>query len=207
MHQVIERIKAQFSSIYLTLVSVIQASVLSYLMVRADGLLDALTARTGLQLVTTFLLVISSWNEYVMGSSTFRWIPNLADAYLPFLIGASEFLMVRSLGRAGASWYAWLAMFIALGLLAFLHQYRAARRLPDNDSVMAALGRWPLATELLMAGTLALAVVVGIIDASLPPASVGRAVVAATVLASTLAYTVRTILYWRRVTRHVPARD
>jgi len=206
MNEVIERVKVQFSTIYLTLVSVIQASVLSYLMVRADGLLDALSVRSGLQLVTTFLVVVSSWNEYVMGSSTFRWIPNLLDSFLPFLLGASEFLMVRSLARAGASWYFWLAVFCLVGFVAFLHQYRTARHLPDNDPVLAALGRWPRASEALLVATAAFAVLAGVIDNALPRDSAGRNLVAAAAVVATLAYYIRTVLYWRRITQYVPAR-
>lgn len=207
MNDVIERIKAQFSTVYLTLISVIQASVLSYLMVCADGLLGSITLRTGLLLVTTFLIVVSCWNEYVMGSTTFRWVPTLVDSFLPFLIGASEFLMVRSLSRNGAAWYFFLAAFCVFGYLAFFNQYRAARRLPDNDVVFAALGQWTLASEILMLAVAVFSIVVGVIDGGLPLSSPARALLAVATLGATVVYFIRTAFYWRRITRHVQLRQ
>ncbi len=205
MDEVIERIKAQFSTIYLTLISVIQASVLSYAMVCTDGLLHGLTARTAILLTTTFLVIVMSWNEYVMGSTTFRWVPTLVDSFLPFLVGASEFLMVRSLVRDGAGWYFWLAAFCFLGWGAFVNQYREARRLSDNRAVIAALGRWTLSTEILLLIISGLAVGAGVIDSSLPVGSPTRTLLAVAALAGTFAYLIRTVFYWRRITRHMPA--
>ncbi len=206
MDEVIERIKAQFSTIYLTLISVIQASVLSYAMVCTDGLLHGLTARTAILLTTTFLVIVMNWNEYVMGSTTFRWVPTVVDSFLPFLIGASEFLMVRSLTRDGAGWYFWLAAFCLLGCAGFINQYRKARRLPDNDAVFAALGRWTLSSEIMMLIICGLALAIGVIDSSLPVNSPTRTSLAVAALAGTIAYLVRTVFYWRRITRHMPAK-
>jgi hypothetical protein len=203
--EVIDRIKGQFSTVYLTLISVIQASVLSYLMVCADGLLGRISPRCAFLMATTFLVIVSVWNEYVMGSTTFRWVPTLVDSFLPFLLGATEFLMVRSLTRDGATWYFWFAGFCFLGWAAFANQYRAARRLPDNDAVFAALGCWTLASEVLLLVVVVLAAAAGVIDHALSPDSPARPVLAAGALAATLAYFVRTALYWKRVTRHAPA--
>jgi hypothetical protein len=203
--EVIERIKAQFSTIYLTLISVIQASVLSYAMVCTDGLLHGLTARTAILLTTTFLIIVLNWNEYVMGSTTFRWVPTVVDSFLPFLIGASEFLMVRSLVRDGVGWYFWLAAFCLLGCMAFINQYRQARRLPENAAVFVALGRWTRSTEILLLAISVFAVAMGFIDISLPGCSPIRTLLAVAALAGTVAYLVRTVFYWRRITRHVPA--
>jgi hypothetical protein len=206
VNDVIERIKSQFSSVYLTLISVIQASVLSYLMVCADGLLARLTARSAVLLVTTFLVIVSSWNEYVMGSTTFRWVPTVIDSFLPFLLGASEFLMVRALGRSSSAWYLWLAAFCLFGYVAFVNQYRSARRLTDNDVLFAALGRWTTVSEGLLILTAALSAGFGILDSRLSASSPARTVLASAALGAMVVYFIRTVLYWRRITRHVPGR-
>jgi hypothetical protein len=88
----------------------------------------------------------------------------------------------------------------------FVNQHRAARRMPENGAAFAALGRWTLAIEALLLVVVVLAPAAGVADRTQLPDPLARPVLAAAAPAANLAYFVRSVLYWRRITRRAPAR-
>jgi hypothetical protein len=196
MDEVRERVKAQFASVYLTLMSVIQASVLGYLFVQADESLAHLQLRSAILLLLSFVVAGLVWHEYVMGTCTFRWIPRLPDAFLPLVLGAAQFLMARSIAVRSAAWFFALAAALGAASLAFAYQYAVARRLRENDAVFEALGAWTAVTQLLVAGGAVLALLAGWLDVRMDGASPLPALLVSVV---PLGYVVRSALYWRRI--------
>ena len=84
---IIDRLKKSYPSVYLTLVSIIQATVFGYFVISFVDHLNDLTLLNILLSISTFLLIALIWNEYVIGSTSFIGIPKLQDAFLPFFVG------------------------------------------------------------------------------------------------------------------------
>jgi hypothetical protein len=198
-------VKAQFAAIYLTLISVIQGSVLGYLFVQADLVLPELRPRSVVLLIDSFIVVGVVWHEYVMGSATFRWIPRLPDAFLPMLIGLCQYFMARSIALQSPSWFFGLCALCVVGFLAFLNQYRAARLEPENNAVFAALGPGPRVTLYLVLGGAVIAALSGVLDMVVDG---GRGQSCATACLASLVpagYLTRSSWYWARMFPKQPA--
>jgi len=145
---IIEQIKESFSSVYLTLISIIQASVLGYFIFILGAQWKSLSSINLIISITTFLMLVTIWNEYMMGSTTFRWIPRLRDSFLPFAIGISEFLVVHHIISDVSLWCFSLALFCFVGYLAYLNMFHSARLYSENTSIFERLGRLPKVTEI-----------------------------------------------------------
>ena len=134
------RFKEQFTTVYLTLVSIIQASVMGYIMTYLHDPPGQLTLWTSGRLLGSFLFVVGLWYANTCGAIAFRWVPGLADAVIPFALGAFELLAVRSAG----SLFWWCMCNAGFGLvaaLAYVNQYRCAARNPENTPVLNRLTR------------------------------------------------------------------
>lgn len=122
---------------YLTLISMVQGVV--------TGFLGAnLPSRVGFNVesilfITTFLMIVLMWNEYVMGVATLRWIPNLLDALIPFAFCISEIFLCNGI-KTPVLWFLGAAIFGFVLFLAFLNMYGAARRYEINQGMMKRLG-------------------------------------------------------------------
>jgi hypothetical protein len=134
------RFREQFTPVYLTLISIIQASVLGYIMLYLHDPRAQLTLWTSARLLGSFLFLVGTWYGYACGAIAFRWVPGLADAAIPFALGAFEFLAVRSAGSV-FWWCMCNAGFALTGALSYLNQYRCAARYPENASVLGRLSR------------------------------------------------------------------
>ena len=134
------RFKEQFTPVYLTLISIIQASVLGYIMLYLHDPRAQLTLWTSARLLGSFLYIVAIWYSYACGAIAFRWVPGLADAAIPFALGAFEFLAVRSAGSL-FWWCMCNAGFAFTGALSYVNQYRCAVRHPENASVLRRLSR------------------------------------------------------------------
>ena len=148
IENIVEQIKQSFSSVYLTLISIIQASVLGYLVFIFGSQRESLSSISIIVSVTTFLMLVTTWNEYMMGSTVFRWIPRLRDSFLPFLIGISEFLVVHHTISDVSLWCYSMALFCFVGYLAYLNMHHSARLYPENTPIFERLGRLPMVTEI-----------------------------------------------------------
>ena len=137
-------------SYYMTLISIIQATSLGYLLVSFTSQYNKETL-VSLQTITsiiTFFLIIVVWNEYMMGSATIRWIPSLWDSIIPFFLGICQFLLVFSAGKANSVWL-WYLSFCLLSIIsfyAFLNMYQGAIKLRKynniNEVVLKKIGKW-----------------------------------------------------------------
>ena len=143
----IDEIKKTFSSVYLTLISIIQASLLGYFLFTFGGYFSDFTVVQWIVTFTTFLMIVTTWNEYMMGSMVFSWIPRLRDSLLPFSIGITELFVIRFITDEIYKWYIAITAFCFVGLLAFKNMYDNARRYPENNNpVLNSLDNWPKIT-------------------------------------------------------------
>ena len=144
---IIEQIKASFSSVYLTLISIIQACVLGYWMFLVSTHFIVLSPITIILLFIAFLMIITTWNEYMMGTTAFMWIPRLEDSFIPFMIGISEFFVVHNIFSNMSLWCYSMALFSFVGYLAYLNMYHSARKHPENTAIFDLLGILPKVTK------------------------------------------------------------
>ena len=197
---VIHRITASFLSVYLTLVSVIQAGVFGFLLWDLTDKLDDLDCSRSLCLLTTVLILIVTWHEYMMGATIFRWIPHLRDSIIPFCIGLAEYGTAYYSTRSLPYWFLCVSAFCFMGWFAFHNMFTSARRHLEN--------RWALRT---LAGLTGLAqlwafaegvifLVFGLLLLHLKmPSRLTEYVFLSIALLSITGFMVRSIPYWNRI--------
>src|SRR5262245_8394027 len=100
-------ISTLFSPTYLTIVSIIQGVELSYLAQVVDSQFGRFDTAHWIAVCATFFLVVAIWQEYMMNTMIFMWIPTLVDSLFVFGLGAVEFLVMRALN---ADLHTWLLM-------------------------------------------------------------------------------------------------
>jgi hypothetical protein len=186
-------------TVYLTLTSIVQGAVVAYLL-SFVSLHHSEIGPTGWILTSaTFLLVILTWNEYVMGVITFRWVPDIIDSCIPFMLGASQYLLVNAISNDPTKWVFRQIAFSGVSFFAFLNMYSKAKREDGHNAVvLTALGRFvPLNLALPAIGVFLSLVYVGIttLIGSCTAFTVGATGV---VVMSSCAYVIRTWLYWRQ---------
>ena len=145
----VTRFKEHFTPVYLTLISIIQASVLGYMMVYIHDPRAELTVWTSVRLLGSFLYVVAMWYAYTCGAIAFRRVPGLADAIIPFTLGAFEFLAVRSAGSI-FWWSLCNAGFALTGAISYVHQFRSATRQPENALTLHRLTRQRVLNPVMM---------------------------------------------------------
>jgi len=195
----LKRARDAHVTVYLTLTSIVQGAVLAYLL-SFVSLHSSQIALTGWILSSvTFLLVIITWNEYVMGVIAFRWIPDLLDSCIPFMFGASQYFLVNAISDDPTKWIFRFIAFSTVSFLAFRNMYSKARYEDGHNAVvLAALGAFvrvnsvlPLIGIILSLAFMGLTIFVGSCPA-FTAAATGIIVVAA------CGYLIRTWLYWRK---------
>ncbi len=199
IESIIEQIKASFSSVYLTLISIIQACVLGYWMFLVGTNYIILAPITIILLVFTFLMIITTWNEYMMGTTAFRWIPRLKDSFIPFMIGISEFFVVHNIFSNMSLWCFSMALFSFVGYLAYLNMYHSARKHPENTAIFGLLGPLPKVTEILAFSYSVIFAFLGVITHKFPSSLTVQYITVSFsgIIFGTFLY--RGVLYWNRI--------
>lgn len=129
----------QFSTILVTLVSIIQALALELMwseITDADYLWE-LTTESVIAWGTisvSLLGILQIWVLYSTLIIGFTWRPTLRDSILPFVLGIQEFTMVSLIGpQFNALWlYVLASMFLFANYIAHI-SFRRARMEPANE--------------------------------------------------------------------------
>lgn len=137
----LQRIKLSFSATYLTLTSIIQAGVLGYLASYIDVRFNQLGIVQWILIFNTFLLLVAGWNEYMIGATAFIWVPTLADAIIPFSLGAAELYSIHFILNDQPQWFLGVGITSLVSYFAFLNMFLKAKKNPDdNKAVIHAIG-------------------------------------------------------------------
>ncbi len=198
---ILEQIKASFSSVYLTLSSIIQACVFGYLIFLLGTNWSSLSpaSTTTIAIVTAFLMVILTWNEYMMGATAFRWIPRLKDAFIPFALGISEFLVIHNIFTKVPVWCYSLAVYCFVGYLAYVNMYCSARRDPENNVIFGLLGPLPMVTEVWALSSTIIFILLGVICHRFSSSLALRYIAVLCSLVIFVAFLYRGVLYWNKI--------
>lgn len=144
------RVFGAFSSVYLTLISIIQGAAFAYLAGFAvTNYTHFKTPIAWILVCASFVVILLAWNEYLMGALAFVWIPTILDAFIPFGLGVTEVLLISAIADDPQTWLGFLTIFTTAGVIAYVNLYGnayARRYRQENAAAIAALGPWWLIT-------------------------------------------------------------
>jgi hypothetical protein len=201
------RLEESFSSVYLTLTSIIQGAAFSVLAVNVATQYERYNSIQWILSITTFILIILAWNEYMIGATAFVWIPWLGDTIIPFGLGVLEVFIIEAIGRDPSTWFLFAAALALWTSAAFVNMYvnasqykRGTDSNAPNSELLKSLG-WQIYFSVILCllcfigfgGLYALSVQGQ--NAPLSPESL--AVIG---LLLTVAFCVRAFIYWRSIT-------
>jgi len=192
---------APFTSMYLTLTSIIQGVALAYLVVVVDDESHSFGVANWILVTTVFLVIAAAWHEYMTAVTVFAWIPHLRDSLIPFLLGGAELILIRSLkAEAELEWF-FLAMTLTvlMTFVAFLNMYVSAAAEPERNGWLLVETRFYKSLTFIFVGSAAICFLLfSLVESRVASSSLDLGLAVAS-LAFVVAFLVRSSLYWHRV--------
>lgn len=139
MYDLRERSKELLPSVLLTLTSIIQALALEVLWSSTSSSAQLWTwsrpAAIGwLQVSVVFQTIVLVWLFYAHLVMRFRWVPEVRDSIVPFLLGLGQFALAQMLSPELLHlWFYLLAAIFAFAQWATMTTFATARRDREND--------------------------------------------------------------------------
>lgn len=186
----------------MTLTSIIQGVALAYLVVVVDDEMSEFHGAQWLFVVAAFLAIVSAWHEYMTAVTVFVWVPRLWDAVIPFLVGGSELMLIRSLRRPGGLEWSFLALGVlaAVTLLAFLNMYRSAAAEEDlNRDLLARTAFYKELNLTFVSSAGVLLFSFAAVEAAANGSARLDVVLSAIALGLVLVFVIRGYFYWNRI--------
>ncbi|MGN9913382.1 hypothetical protein ACTMTJ_38165 [Phytohabitans sp. LJ34] len=122
----VKRVENSFRDIYLTLISIIQGVALGFLVQAVGTDYRHIGADRAGRTAAIFILIVIIWQEYVIGSTMYAWIPRTIDALVPFLLGAGQGLMIAALDGTITEFLFFYTCTIGIGVVAAINYARNA---------------------------------------------------------------------------------
>ena len=200
---------ANFTSVYLTMLSIIQGVALTDLSQITFAEHAHFTAVNWVEVATMLWSLVYIWNHFMGDALMTHWIPDLEDAVLLFGTGVFELVANHAIVGSPAAWLATLAMMFFAWSAGTLY-IRRQEELVVRDPVLMQLLRertTPLLLETIGGGILvgALAILCRFSDAGVH-ANGPIALVAVTItFAVSLVIGSLSARFWRRVRRYALA--
>ncbi len=139
-NQIRRRAKANFPTVLLTLLSIVQAFALELMWthINENAYLYELSFMSVLgwtQVVATLLGILLIWLVYSDLVLRLSWVPTTTDAIFPFLVGILEFIQISVMGpTAIGAWFMILAvLFAAMTWITQTTMKRARQDLDNAD--------------------------------------------------------------------------
>jgi hypothetical protein len=144
VEQAIRDVDRSFTSVYLTVVSIIQGSVFAYFSVVIADHHDRFDRYQWLLALSTAMLYVASWHEYIFTVPLVSWIPTIKDSAGPYALGAAEVAMVHAIPRGLQAWsWAAVAFGVVAVLVIFHTNWRLLRDADDNRHLLAVMRQIP----------------------------------------------------------------
>ena len=135
------KLKDSLSPVYLTLLSVIQGVALADLALVVAANYQQFTLIHWLLVLFNFGVLIGIWNHYMMNNKLWDWIPDLRDAYIPFVVGALELIFNHTISLSLSTWLFTFALLYIMGALAMWHARWRAGKEAENARLLGLLRR------------------------------------------------------------------
>jgi hypothetical protein len=156
-HRVLHRrLNDAFTPTYLTILSIIQAVALADLATIVAAEYRHFTVVHWLLVLLTFGVLIIIWNVYTIQGTVWRWIPDVRDAAMPFMVGALELFLNHTIMLGISIWLLGLAGIAMMGAVGTWYMHWRARTEAGNDKLLRYLRRHHLWFALYYAGGAAL---------------------------------------------------
>ena len=131
-----QRIKSQFAPAYLTLASIIQGVALSTLVLRVESTYPGFNAVAWLLTITTFLVILDIWHEYLMMVLAYVWLPTLLDSIVPFAFVATELFLAHFVYGNVRGWLLAYAGCYLVGIAAGVLTSAQVRKLAEENRIV-----------------------------------------------------------------------
>lgn len=216
------RITELFAPVYITLISIIQATAFGYFLYRLSQ--DFVRVQDsplwysiyGLALVTVFFVIVIIWFEYMIGSITFIWKPGLADCFIPFLFGITECSLIASCIYYVQEidklyyWYFSFAGVCIIAIWAYRNMYFKAKKEEVNDAVFNIIEnpKWYrnfiLINKYLSTSISLVFIIMGLISVLLPIKEYIYLIFNILALVIFIGFIFRGYLYWEQIIKAEP---
>ncbi|MHB9025665.1 MAG: hypothetical protein ACYC7E_16090 [Armatimonadota bacterium] len=197
-NNIFTRISESFSTVYLTLISIILASVFGYF-IYMIGTNTNLSFTKICFSVTAFLILVITWHEYMIKATAMRWMPNIFDTILPYSLGISGMFMVKSIFTESYLFYLNVFIYCCIGYIAFKNAYYKASKHPDNAYVLGLLGKY---IDYTLISCLVLALIFEIfIILSVSENNTTQYTLAVLSIVPFIGFIIRGYLYWNLITK------
>lgn len=151
-HRVLHhRLNDAFTPTYLTILSIIQAVALTDLATVVAAEYRHFTVVHWLLALLTFGVLIIVWNVYTIQGTVWRWIPDVRDAAMPFMVGALELFLDHTIVLGMSIWLLGLAGITTMGAVGAWYMHWRARE-AGNSQLLRYLRRHHLVFALYYAG-------------------------------------------------------
>ncbi len=152
-HRVLHhRLNDAFTLTYLTILSIIQAVALTDLATVVAAEYRQFTVVQWLLALLTFCVLIMVWNVYTIQGTIWRWIPDVRDAAMPFVVGALELFLNHAITLGMSFWLLGLAGIATMGAVGTWYMHWRARAEAGNDQLLRYLKRHHLLFALYYTG-------------------------------------------------------
>ena len=133
------RMKDSFSSIYQTILSIIQGVALADLAAFVAAKYPQFSIVHWLMVLTTFFMIIVVYSVYSIQSTVWDWIPDIRDASIPFVFGALELFVNHTIALSLSLWFVGLAGISVLGAIGTVHMVWRAHEESENAELLELL--------------------------------------------------------------------
>src|SRR5437762_81867 len=135
------RLNDAFTPMYLTILSIIQAVALTDLATVVAAEYRQFTVANWLLALLTFGVLIIVWNVYTIQGTLWRWIPDVRDAAMPFMVGALELFLNHAITLGISIWLLGLATIAFMGAAGTWYMHWRARMEAGNVQLLGYLRR------------------------------------------------------------------
>jgi hypothetical protein len=136
-----QRLKDSFSLVYLTLLSVIQGVALADLALVVEANYQQFSVVRWLLVLVNFWMVINVWHTFTIHITLWRWIPDLRDAIISFMIGAFELVFNHTISLDLSVWLFVVATIASIAVLAIWYVGQRAKEEIENARMLSLLRR------------------------------------------------------------------
>ena len=199
IEEIWERMRSPFTSFFLTLLSIIQGTALAALFAKVDSLITRqdFHAPQIVMAIGIFFAIVTLWTQYQMGSLLYTWPVRVIDAFIPFVFGLFEFVMIIGMEHGTFFVLVTFGLFFVITVFGFEYQYLQVRR---NFRADAFMHRLTLGFRALDSGTSAASAVILLGTAALiswfGPSALNQLVGAWVIVAVALGHAVRQAYQW-----------
>lgn len=199
------RMRGGFGTVYLTLLSIIQGTVLAGLFAKVDSLIGrhSFHAPQIIMAAGIFLWIVALWHQYQMGLMLYNWTAQLIDAFIPFLLGLFEFAAIIGMEHGVSYVLLALGVFFLIGIAAFENQYLQARRNVVAPFFRRLTGDLRAFDSLSCVASSAVAFGAALLTSRADPASGYQVAGAWVIVALAIAHMVRQTIEWRIILRRL----